>query len=126
MSGAFEDYCRYSVPNWDGYDAVPITDKTLDTARHLYELLTAEFVAPEVVPGADGTIGFEWWPAPHNKLYLDIGPGMTWSAYWRCPKGRGSIERTDLSSWSVRDRLFVRLPKELRDQLLSDASNGER
>ena len=82
-------YDRYAVPNWDGYDADPITAETLSAARKFMTMLPATLGKPDIAPGADGTIGFEWILAsgPLRKLFIDIGPGGIWSGYWRRSSG---------------------------------------
>jgi hypothetical protein len=45
---------------------------------------------PDAAPAGDGTIALEWVPDQHYslaKLFLDIGPGETWCAYWRLRNG---------------------------------------
>jgi len=71
-------YERYSVSNWDGDDAEPITKETLDYAHLVMMGLPDNFGPPEASPGLDGSIALEWVPENHNKLhklFLDIGPG---------------------------------------------------
>jgi hypothetical protein len=82
-------YEKYSVRNWDGYDADPITAETLAAARSLMRMLPSTFGPPDVAPGADGTIGLEWIisSGPLKKLFIDVGPGKVWSGYWRRANG---------------------------------------
>lgn len=69
MSDKFEGYEQYAVPNWDGYDGLPITPKTLQLAKALDALLSEP---PHIAPSADGTIGFEWINAGNDKVFLDV------------------------------------------------------
>jgi hypothetical protein len=90
------DYDAYAVDNWDGYDALPITTETLHVARSILKSLPKIFGDPVCSPGADGSIVFEWLKddGPLRKLFIDIGPGRTWKAYWRLASGRiGTIPR---------------------------------
>jgi hypothetical protein len=82
-------YERYASPNWGGFDAEPVTRATLASARLLLRLLPDTFGAPDIAPGADGTIGLEWsfTDRPLRKLFIDIGPGNVWSGYWRLATG---------------------------------------
>jgi hypothetical protein len=82
-------YERYASPNWDGFDAEPVTRATLASARRFLRLLPDTFGAPDIAPGADGTIGLEWsfTDRPLRKLFIDIGPGNVWSGYWRLASG---------------------------------------
>lgn len=94
-------YERYASANWDGHDADPITRMTLAAARRFLRQLPDTLGAPEIAPGADGTIGLEWSfkDGPLRKLFIDIGPGSVWSGYWR----RTSGERATLPSRQIDD-----------------------
>jgi hypothetical protein len=87
-------YDRYVGANWDGCGAEPITGVTVASARRFLSLLPDALGAPDIAPGADGTIGLEWLFRDRKlrKLFIDIGPGNVWSGYWR----RGSGERRAL------------------------------
>jgi hypothetical protein len=80
-----EGYEKYSVANWDGYDAQPITPETLQYARQLLRVMPNVFGPADIAPSGDGSIGLEWVPetGPLHKLFLDIGPGESWRAYWK-------------------------------------------
>ena len=76
---------QYATANWDADGAEPITSATLAYARHILRLLPTTFGEPDVAPAADGSIALEWVPEGHPKLdrlFLDIGPGEVWRAYW--------------------------------------------
>lgn len=83
-------YAKYQTPNWDGHGAEAITAATLDYARNLMKVMPAVLGAPDAAPAADGTIALEWVPDHHHKLsklFLDIGPGEEWTAYWKLHDG---------------------------------------
>jgi hypothetical protein len=82
-------YEQYNQPNWDGFNAEPITAETLQYARWLLKIIPETFGAPDIAPSADGSIGLEWVleTGPLHKLFLDIGPGEEWRAYWRRRNG---------------------------------------
>ncbi|MBR0848328.1 hypothetical protein JQ543_11310 [Bradyrhizobium diazoefficiens] len=78
VDDGFTEYEAYSEPDWDGYGAKPITIETVRAARSFSRLLPADGPQPDVAPGADGTIGFEWrfGPMPDREFVLiDVGPG---------------------------------------------------
>jgi hypothetical protein len=79
-----EGYEQYSEPNWDAHDAEPITAETLRYARWLLKVIPKAFGPPDIAPSADGSIGLEWVfeRGSLQKLFLDIGPGQDWRAYW--------------------------------------------
>jgi hypothetical protein len=85
-------YERYAAANWDGYGADAISPETLAAARRFFRMLPATFGAPEIAPGSNGTIALEWSfkNKPLRKLFIDIGPGQIWSAYWRRATGEKS------------------------------------
>ena len=73
----FTEYESYGE-NWDGFGAERITSETIEAARQLSHLLPRQLRAPDVAPGADGTIGFEWREGPpdNRKIFIiEIGPG---------------------------------------------------
>ena len=80
---------KYSMQNWDGYNADPINQATIDAAELILANLPSAFGSPDIAPGADGSIGFEWIieAGPLRKLYIDIGPGNFWSIYCRRSNG---------------------------------------
>jgi hypothetical protein len=115
-TGLLQGYEAYNAPNWDGYDAEPITPQTLSAARAILRILPegpfSDLV--ECSPGADGSIGFEWLMSdgPLRKLFIDIGPGSTWKAYWRLASGETvTIPRKKFSLTTQKELtdLFARL-----------------
>jgi hypothetical protein len=83
-----EGYEQYSEANWDGNDAEPITAETLQYARWFLKVIPQTFGPPDIAPSADGSIGLEWVHerGSLHKLFLDIGPGQEWRAYWKSPQ----------------------------------------
>jgi hypothetical protein len=109
-----EGYETYAVEDWDGYDARPITPDTLHAARSILKSLPKSFGDPVCSPGADGSIVFEWLKddGPLRKLFIDIGPGRTWKAYWRLASGKtGTIprKRVTISTIPELQKLFETL-----------------
>jgi hypothetical protein len=110
-------YETLNQPNWDGHDAEPITKQTLDYARRLLGIMPETLGPPDIAPAADGSIALEWVPERHNtldKLFLDIGPGEEWRAYWMLRDGSfgrllGRGYNADTSR--VLDKLFDDLSK---------------
>jgi hypothetical protein len=95
-----QHFGKYTVDDWDGYGAEPVTEQTIDSARLFLVLLPVDWREPDLAPGADGTIGLEWvmQRGPLKKLFVDVGPGATWSAYWRLASGeRGERKRSSIT-----------------------------
>ena len=47
-----------SEPDWDGYGGLPVTEKSLETARRILNLFTNSY--PEAVPTSFGGVQIEW------------------------------------------------------------------
>jgi hypothetical protein len=89
----FTEYESYRE-NWDGYGADPIAMETVDAARQFWRLLPREIRAPDVAPGADGTIGFEWREGGRGNrkiVVVEIGPGASVTARVAHPNGNIEI-----------------------------------
>lgn len=62
----------YSEPNWGGEDELPIDPLAIDNAKQFLRLLPARFHSPEVIPEADGSVGFEWHFGPFRSLIVSF------------------------------------------------------
>lgn len=99
----------YLTKDWDGYGADPISVETVSAAKAFLAVMPATFGDPDIAPGVDGTIGLQWVlkNKPLRKLFIDIGPGTLWGAYWRKADGQ-----TD----SIKPKNFTpKLQDELRE-----------
>jgi hypothetical protein len=98
----FQTYAaKFGHADWDGYGASAIQTSTIEAARSFLAMLPSALGPPDVAPGADGTIGFEWAfrDRPVRKLFIDIGPGNNWSGYWRRASGeKGSFKRRPIDA----------------------------
>src|SRR5690242_14117118 len=86
----FTEYETYPE-NWDGFGAKALTKQTVDTARQVWHWLPREIRMPDVAPGSDGTIGFEWREgAPGNRkiFIIEIGPDSLVTGRVAHPSGR--------------------------------------
>ena len=109
----FSEYELYDVRDWDGYDAAPITSETVQTARSFKLLLPREAPEPDIAPGGDGTIGFEWRfgsPEHRSLILVDVGPGDLITA--RRVDEAGRIERVQPTQLGTGARALI-------DQLFS-------
>lgn len=70
MNDPFDGYETLNFRGWDSYDAKPITPETIAIARAVADLLRGQ---PDIAPGADGMIGFEWVDnAKDHRIFLDV------------------------------------------------------
>lgn len=85
LTALLDGFEQYASPDWDGYDADPITTETLQAAHDFLLVMPFTLGMPHVSPGSDGTVGLEWVFKDQRlrKLFIDIGPGDVWQAYWR-------------------------------------------
>jgi hypothetical protein len=109
-------YEQYQTANWDGHDAEPITAETLAYARKLMRVMPKSLGAPDAAPAGDGSIALEWVPesSTHklDRLFLDIGPGEVWRAYWTLKTGE--FDRVPHTGFSPETKVIL---KNLFDKL---------
>jgi hypothetical protein len=66
------DQCRQ--PNWDGYQALPVTQDALRNTYVFLESLPLGFTAPSVGAEPDGDLTLEWHRSPRHTLSVSITP----------------------------------------------------
>lgn len=66
-----DEFALLTIKNWDGYCADPILPSTHALATRLNEALKP-LGEPDVAPGADGSIGFEYTLPDGSILMLDV------------------------------------------------------
>jgi hypothetical protein len=67
----FEE-CR--EPDWDGYRARPVLDKTYQLARKSLETLPPGTPTPSIGAEPDGHLTVEWHRSPQRTLSVSISP----------------------------------------------------
>lgn len=76
--GAFDElsqvYEDSAEPNWDGYDALPVTEDTYRLTYEFLEALPLSTPLPSVGAEPDGHITLEWHSAPRRTLSISISP----------------------------------------------------
>jgi len=86
-----DGYEQYEKADWDGHGAEPITAVTLEYARRLMKIMPTSLGTPDAAPAGDGCIALEWVPEDQthklDRLFIDIGPGEVWRAYWSLRSG---------------------------------------
>lgn len=73
FSEIYSIYNEHLEPDWDGYDAIPISEKTIDKALNLARLLPAGIPLPEVIPEPTGEIAFEWYRDKTHVFIISVG-----------------------------------------------------
>jgi len=79
----FTEYESYDFIGWDGNDALPISSETISASRALNSLLPRD-ATPDIAPGYNGVIGFEWRGHIRGDEYyllVEIGPGEKTSVH---------------------------------------------
>jgi hypothetical protein len=76
--GAFDDLSRLYKeclePNWDGYNALPITEDTYRLTYELVEALPLSTPPPSFGAEPDGHITLEWYCSPRRTLSVSVSP----------------------------------------------------
>ncbi|HLA37129.1 MAG TPA: hypothetical protein VJZ02_01540 [Candidatus Brocadiales bacterium] len=70
LEGVFKD-C--SEPNWDGYNALPISYEAYRKAEKLLTLLPISLPMPEIGPEPTGEIGLEWYTEKQFVFAISVG-----------------------------------------------------
>ncbi len=68
----FWQECR--SPNWDGYDAFPVREKTFENAYRFIQALPLGYPLPSVGAEPDGHLTLEWYRAPRWTLSVSVSP----------------------------------------------------
>ncbi len=69
----FETFYECREPNWDGYDASPISEKTYFEAVDLLKSLPPYLPLPEIIPEPTGELGFEWQSKKNFVYVISVG-----------------------------------------------------
>jgi hypothetical protein len=64
--------CR--EPNWDGYEALPVTQGTLRNVYQFLESMPADIPAPSIGAEPDGDLTLEWHRSPRRTLSVSVSP----------------------------------------------------
>ncbi len=66
-------YHEYSEPDWDGCDALSVSESTFSKAQKFAQLLPDGVPLPDVMPEPTGEIAFEWYQDGTHLLVISIG-----------------------------------------------------
>ena len=67
-----EAYQQYSVKNWDGYGAAPMSIDAYSEATRLIRMLPSSIPLPDIVPEPDGGIGLEWYKRKGFSFLISV------------------------------------------------------
>ena len=68
-----------SEPNWDGYEALPISPVALERAKCLVRAIPQDLPAPSISPEPDGAIGLDWYATPSRVCSVGCCPDGTFN-----------------------------------------------
>ena len=61
-------------PDWDGYDAFPVQESTLNYAYAVIQALPLGFPLPSVGAEPDGHLTLDWYRDPHWTISVSVSP----------------------------------------------------
>jgi hypothetical protein len=61
-------------PGWDGYDAQPVSEETLERVVAFLRALPESIPVPDLVPEPDGEVSVDWQRGPRRVFSVSIGP----------------------------------------------------
>lgn len=59
-------------PGWDGYNALPVSQDTVDLAYRFISALPLNIKLPEIGAEPDGCISFEWYKSPRKIFSVSV------------------------------------------------------
>jgi len=59
-------------PNWDGYDAIPVSWDSFSCAHDLLKSLPLGFPHPSIGAEPDGQVTLEWYRSSHRTLSVSV------------------------------------------------------
>lgn len=105
------EIAQLTEPNWDGYDALPVTTEAITAAQFLLQslALTPGLPMPQIVPRSSGTIGFAW-ENESGEAYIELGR-TRYSGYIAPTNGTptnfsGVISNVDLTFLFIADQVL--------------------
>jgi len=77
ISTLYDLLVDYSLPNWDGYEAKPISRSVHDDAVRFIKMLPSDLPLPDALPEPLGSIAFEWYKAKDKVFVASVsGKGI--------------------------------------------------
>ena len=74
-------YNEYSLPGWDGYDALPVDEGSFIGARQLINAIPDGVLSPELAPDTDGGISLDWRIGDEKLMSISVkGDSLVYAA----------------------------------------------
>ena len=67
-------YRECSTSDWDGYNAVPVSEWSFVYASSVLDALPLGTPAPSIAAEPDGHLTLEWYKSPRRTLSVSVGP----------------------------------------------------
>jgi hypothetical protein len=83
--------------NWDGYEALQVSDETFLRSRQFLSRLMGQFPAPTTSATPGGSLAFEWFVSPKRRFLVSIGEGerIAYAGLFGADPAHGTAEFTD-------------------------------
>lgn len=102
-----------SIPNWDGYGAVPIPLEAIHQAEGFAVALPSQAPRPEILPEPDGDVEFEWYAGKEHMVSVSVSANGTLSYFARFGpdgKARGTEIFDGKIPWSIITAIHRAMP----------------
>ena len=88
---------QFGQPNWDGYNALPVSEETHWAAERFLRQLPLNVPLPTVGAEPDGDLTLEWYRGPYRTLSVSINAhgAIHFSALLGQTESCGTIEFSD-------------------------------
>ncbi|MGB5973499.1 MAG: hypothetical protein WBG38_09270, partial [Nodosilinea sp.] len=81
------------IPNWDGYDALPVQSNALAYAYLFIEALPLGFPLPSVGAEPDGHLALEWYR--HSRWILSVSVSPEGTLYYAALFGNSDVRGSE-------------------------------
>lgn len=85
----FKVWSDCKIPNWDGYNALPVPKEAYDLACELVKALPVELPSPSVGAEPDGDLTLEWYK--NQDRLISVSVSSDGRLYYASVLGNGRI-----------------------------------